>query len=642
MANFWEGKPICRICLKVLGSSGYSYMSEENIKEMMLYSVPEVDIYTSADPVICLMCHNMLVSVYKFKKKCINTEVILRTYRTRHHIDEDDEVELPKLIEELVRFNSYFNQQQYSNSLTVPFPAPEEAVVAQPEMTCGENTVDSDKNKHNIDNLTSPICTELDKPHIINPNILTSELPPQQPGAPVQMDVPHFYKAQFEPPLEALSNNPSIIPPNVPNIPENVFNCNKHLLQTFPMHFMASNASRELSYLNRHHFANSNHNHPMHQPAFAPHVPMQHFVNMNHNQFVNMPHPQLVNGNHGPVNVPVQVIGPNNTMQNVVVPLVITQKLGNAPLESFGYIEPSSSNLPVYHPGGGKLPRPTLNVNDFAKNVVVTPPAVPEIHARPREKTTEQRPTDGMKMLKVLLKRKIEMHPIESKRRLVVELERCPLIHSRMKKDDDRPSETNQKLFQCVGCMYMTTSSKFFTEHFKKCASAPKENCPNVEWKCTKCPYVTFDQKELFEHVRSLHADLQGLLCCKSCRFVTTEETLMKRHETVDRIKCPKCTHMFCSEESLQKHMERHEKNSCPFCAYSPADRSNLRRHLFAHSPVQIPCEFCDYRHSSPHVLKSHLKKYHNSVGIEDLDCKPNMTMEELIQDIKALIEATK
>ncbi|VEN61420.1 unnamed protein product [Callosobruchus maculatus] len=639
MANFWDGKPICRICLKVLGSSGYSYVNEDNIKEMILYSVPEVDIYTSADPVICLMCHNMLVNVYNFKKKCINTEVILRTYRTRHHIDEDGEVELPKLVEELVRFNSYFNQQQYNKSLSMPFPPPQEIVVSQTEKTCGENAIESDKNNQNVETLVSPISTEFDKPHIIDPNVLSRELPPQQQSAPSQMALPQFYETQFDTSLGSLSHDHTTIPPNVPNIPENISESNQQLLQNFPMHFMAPNASSQLVHLNRHHMVNSNHNHLMHQPSFGPHVPTQQFIN--HNQFVHMPHPQLVNGNQGAFNMPVHFINPNSTMQNVV-PLVVTQKLGNGPMETFRYVQPSSFNPPLYHPRGGNHPRPTMNVNDFAKNVVVKPPSVPKAPPRPREKTTEQRPTDGMKVLKVVLKRKLETHPIESKRRLVVKLERCPLIPSNNQNEDDRSPETNQKLFQCVGCMYMTTSSKFFTEHLKKCANAPKESDNDIELKCTKCPYVTCNQMDLREHVQSLHTPPKELLSCKSCRFVTMDEVLLKRHESEDRVKCPKCTHLFCSEENLQKHMERHEKNSCPFCAYSPADRSNLRRHIFAHSPVQIPCEFCDYRHSSPHVLRSHLKKYHNSVGIEDLDYKPNMSMEELIQDIKALIEATK
>nr|CAH7746467.1 unnamed protein product [Callosobruchus chinensis] len=559
MANFWDGKPICRICLKVLGSSCFSYVNEDNIKEMMLYSIPEVDIYTSADPVICLVCVNMLINVYNFKKKCLNTEVILRTYRTRHHIDEDGEVELPKLIEELVRFNSYSNQQQYNKSLSLPFPPPEGTTIPKPETTCAENTVVSDRNHQTDDNL--------------------ARLPPQQQSALTQMDLPQFYETQFDMSAVTFSDDPTVVPPNVPNIPENMSESNKHLLQTFPMHFMASNASSQLAHLNRHHLVNSNHNHPIHQPSFGPHVPTQQFINV-----VNM---QMVNGNQGPVHMPVQFINTNNAMPNVVVPL--------------------------------------MNVYDVAKNAVVTPPsAPPKTPPRRREKTTVQRPTDGKKVLKVALKRNIETHPIESKRRLVVELERCHLIPSSIQNEGDRSSECKQQLFQCVGCMYMTTSSKFFSEHSMKCANARKENRTNAEWKCTMCPY------------------LRGLLSCKSCRFTTTDKTLLKRHETEDRIKCSKCTHMFCSEENLQKHMERHEKNTCPFCAYSPADRSNLRRHIFSHSPVQIPCEFCDYRHSSPHVLKSHLKKYHNSVGIEDLDHKMNMSMEELIQDIKGLIETTK
>ncbi|XP_030759622.1 zinc finger Y-chromosomal protein 2-like [Sitophilus oryzae] len=89
-----EEKTICRTCLKLLDRTGFMYLDDENgyiknvgnIREILQFCIPELDLYVSSEPVICYQCLHILVQVYNFKMKCLNIESSIRTYITRHNL----------------------------------------------------------------------------------------------------------------------------------------------------------------------------------------------------------------------------------------------------------------------------------------------------------------------------------------------------------------------------------------------------------------------------------------------------------------------------------------------------------------------------------------------------------------------------
>ncbi|KAL1501366.1 hypothetical protein ABEB36_006697 [Hypothenemus hampei] len=93
---------VCRTCLKVLDTNGFSFIDDENgyvknvgnIREMIQFCVPELDLYVSSQPVICYQCLTALVQVYNFKIKCLNGENIIKAYLARNNLQDYNHVNL--------------------------------------------------------------------------------------------------------------------------------------------------------------------------------------------------------------------------------------------------------------------------------------------------------------------------------------------------------------------------------------------------------------------------------------------------------------------------------------------------------------------------------------------------------------------
>ncbi|KAH1003059.1 zinc finger and BTB domain-containing protein 41 [Dendroctonus ponderosae] len=97
-----ERSTVCRTCLRVLDKSGFTYMDDAsayvenvgNIREMVQFCVPELDLYVSSSPVICYQCLPILVQVYNFKIRCLNGENVIKSYINRNNLQEYNHVNL--------------------------------------------------------------------------------------------------------------------------------------------------------------------------------------------------------------------------------------------------------------------------------------------------------------------------------------------------------------------------------------------------------------------------------------------------------------------------------------------------------------------------------------------------------------------
>ncbi|CAG9770280.1 unnamed protein product [Ceutorhynchus assimilis] len=93
---------VCRCCLKVLDTTGFTYIDDENgyvdnvgnVREMLQFCVPELDLYVSTQPVICYNCLPILVQIYNFKIKCLNGENLIKSYITRNNLFDYNQVNL--------------------------------------------------------------------------------------------------------------------------------------------------------------------------------------------------------------------------------------------------------------------------------------------------------------------------------------------------------------------------------------------------------------------------------------------------------------------------------------------------------------------------------------------------------------------
>lgn len=225
------------------------------------------------------------------------------------------------------------------------------------------------------------------------------------------------------------------------------------------------------------------------------------------------------------------------------------------------------------------------------------------------------------------------------------------------------------KVFQCIGCMYLTTSETFFNEHRKQCTkdadkemeevNPPVEPIRDVLREVNAGDFSSessdSQKSPLKDDSRSVVGKIvpvEGKYYCEYCDYKTAIKGCYRRHvrtlhpesDILGDVVCSICNFRTLTEHNLKKHMIKHEPDyesvyRCPLCSYETEDRSNYRRHIFIHNPDTMQCEFCDYKNGSPYGIKNHIKKYHNSVGLEDVDCRTDTPIEEVLKDILAAIE---
>ncbi|XP_060533057.1 RE1-silencing transcription factor B-like [Cylas formicarius] len=113
-----EPNIICRTCLKVVETNKFTYIDDEtgyvqnvgNIREMLQFCIPELDLYVSSKPVICYVCLPILVTVYNFKIKCLSGENIIKGYITRNNLVDYNYVNLNCVLMDEVRVKNQDTQ----------------------------------------------------------------------------------------------------------------------------------------------------------------------------------------------------------------------------------------------------------------------------------------------------------------------------------------------------------------------------------------------------------------------------------------------------------------------------------------------------------------------------------------------------
>ncbi|XP_060532948.1 uncharacterized protein LOC132705969 isoform X1 [Cylas formicarius] len=99
---------VCRICLstKRKGKVYFGIDAENgiiknvnNIREMITFCEPEMDLYVSPNPVICETCIPNLVAAYNFKLKCFEVENVIRAYQSANELrDKAAQINLQDVI----------------------------------------------------------------------------------------------------------------------------------------------------------------------------------------------------------------------------------------------------------------------------------------------------------------------------------------------------------------------------------------------------------------------------------------------------------------------------------------------------------------------------------------------------------------
>ncbi|KAJ8939749.1 hypothetical protein NQ314_011035 [Rhamnusium bicolor] len=210
------------------------------------------------------------------------------------------------------------------------------------------------------------------------------------------------------------------------------------------------------------------------------------------------------------------------------------------------------------------------------------------------------------------------------------------------------PQNNRQELYECVNCTFVTTHLNFLLAHNTVCISDHEK----IDLKkCPHCPHVTNRQYALNKHINTMHTKAIWY-SCDLCNYRSTDSSCLRRHKrnvhpevTGNELCCHLCAYRCMTEYHLKKHLLKHDENTilqCQFCSYSTKDRSNFRKHIFIHNPKAQDCEFCDYKCVSPYQMKVHLKKYHHGVGMEDIDCRSEVSISEVVDDITAAINETQ
>ncbi|KAG5900041.1 hypothetical protein JTB14_009119 [Gonioctena quinquepunctata] len=630
---------ICRACLKIVEckaqSFGYIEDANGNLRDMLMCCVPEMDIYISTDPIICFPCIQVLITVYNFKSRCINTESIIRSYVQRNNLTEYNHVNLSCVVQDLIRINHYYKEKEERRIMAM------KAELAEQERQIGLNE---------IHQFNTSIANNI-PPHFLS-QLVMNDKPPYLEMTPKANNIPPH-------PLSPLAIDDR--PPNL-DLQPHVNNVLPHFLTPPVINDKPPNVYNDTDLNNP-----PKHTSPFAVPQSAP-------------QYLHSPsmHRSI------PVSIPSSLMGPIPPTRVFSIPanskntlLLLAPSPSNKPPQRI----PNENVPPLYFPNQSSASIP-LSVGD-------TEIQFKEAQSSKLEISREDSIVN-IANSEIEHSEKPFVHPIESKKRLVVRIPRSkitlPLENNEgdsedsneedvdmlenhgdilendvemsenhytnplylpedlnMNKDPKIPVEKSiNKIYNCT-CMYLTTSEALFNEHKKICKDATKKLV-----RCPHCPHVTNRPYALSKHINTMHTKAVWFLC-EYCTYRSTDRSCLRRHMRKNHeglpgkeSTCKICGYVCSTEYNLSKHMTKHEISTtlaCDFCSYISRDRSNFRKHIFTHNTKMLECEYCDYRNVSPYQMRYHLKKYHDGVGIEDIDCKSDRPISEVINDIKAAIE---
>ncbi|XP_018575775.1 RE1-silencing transcription factor B-like isoform X2 [Anoplophora glabripennis] len=547
-----------------------------------------MDTYVSSNPIMCFPCIQLLVTVYNFKTRCLNTETIIRSYIQRHNLSEYNHVSLSCVVQELIRLNNYFRDVQHRK-------------------------IDGDK--PNMENCPQNANGMPRVPCGPPQGIPGCQLRPSE-GQAVPMD------------HESVPGG-RVIEPNVQGVNVNV------------------NGSQIVA-----------------ENQFVPrHRDVEEHRGVMHGLPINS---VLLRNQDG-------TLESRNVTRDEIVPNYDTSNEGLENLNAQNYQKPIDSVVQNLH--CSEVENQNASSNDL-EGKEREKQDKESTTAQPEESTDDTTKTDTSQdnvTGSFASKSEVEKGPItENRPRLIIRICKNKITIPQNKnenlneKENEKmdvevngtempPPETDpfdayqpqddNELYQCSNCTFVTTHLDSYVIHKNVCGSELTEK------KCPHCSHVTNRQYALNKHINTMHTKSVWYIC-DSCPYRSTDSSCLRRHKRNvhperlgNDLMCQMCSYRCTTEYHLKKHMLKHTDNAplqCQFCSYSTRDRSNFRKHVFIHNPTPQGCEFCSYKCVSPYQMKLHLKKAHHGVGMEDVDCRSEVSISEVVQDISAAIKEAK
>ncbi|XP_074040384.1 uncharacterized protein isoform X2 [Leptinotarsa decemlineata] len=601
------------------------------------------DIYVSTDPIICFPCIQHLVNVYNFKTRCINTESIIRSYMQKNNLSEYGQVNLVCVVQDLLKINQYYKEQEEKRKLVM-------------RVENGVNNLSTHSNTKQIVNSVLPhgsaqvsanIMSPLSIPSPINniPHIDTQHLLNKNPD--------HISPSSKE--NSQLSSH--TIRPQIPSLPsQNSVSFSIPLGNVGPM----PPVTGLLSFQGK-----------PNGPVFllAPtnaSIPQNNILPQRIPSEPPPPPPLIYHANlhKSPT------LSQTETDMSVQDQGIRNQEMSSKGLDKELDTITKNKAKPFVHPIESKM-RLVIRI---PRSKISFPEETSEIE----DDDCDNKNNDSYEMENMREDVEMSENDCISPSDLYEEVNPCnePNFFEASNIYEEEPNscegptsceeqstyeepnlceesyacdETNMsaekhisKIYNCT-CMYLTTSETLFNEHKKNC----KNNSKNL-LRCPHCPHVTNRSYALSKHINTMHTKAVWFLC-EYCTYRSTDKSCLRRHMRKNHTEhssvecvCKVCGHVCSNQYNLSKHITKHEMSpplNCEFCSYSSKDRSNFRKHIFTHSIKELDCEFCSYHNVSPYQMRVHLKKFHDGVGIEDIDCQSDRPVSEIINDIKAAME---
>uniref|UniRef100_A0A6P7F8L6 B-cell lymphoma 6 protein homolog n=1 Tax=Diabrotica virgifera virgifera TaxID=50390 RepID=A0A6P7F8L6_DIAVI len=689
----FEEQFVCRACLKIVErttqSFGYVDDATGNLRDLLMCCVPELDIYVSSNPIICFGCIQGLIQVHNFKSKCINTENIIRTFMHKYKVPDEQLINLGSVVKDVVEVNKFHKQQEdlrrqflvdkriIGNPINSSCPPPliyHEGPIPSPT-SIPAPVQELERTPTTYEQVAGPVL-----PLIIDTDQLRSltsgsEQTPSplhyQPSASdqiLQVNPPRDHEPLMRPlpivHLQPMDNNP-------------INSFNPQLAQSMvPQQLQATGYGPAYTPIS------------IVQPQNVPLLSPQNRMSMSSSHGPPL-YPRFISSSMTPRYM-------SSTGGPQISPLNFVRLPPSTPVPT------SLSVGTMRHALANKLNSNTL-VNGLGVSSDVPPlVAIPLQQKRPAVESGSQNPIQRQESItNTNDKREPEYHPIEKKRRLVVRLPRMNFVlpsnsdavpsfnqtessnsygasteeqhdgHEVVPDDQEianfgtdvmqeeegsvirsenggvLPEHNIAKLYNCA-CMYLTTSQALFNEHKNKCQMSKIGS--KQTYKCPHCTHVTNRPYAINKHINTMHTKSVWFMC-ESCSYKSTDKSCLRRHvrknhEDPDPTKqypCHLCDMVMTNKYNFKRHLLKHDEAlsyDCEFCSYNCKDKSNFRKHLFTHSPKLLPCSLCAYNHVSPYQLRSHLKKHHEGVGVDKVDIKNDISIIELVDEIRTAINS--
>lgn len=146
-------------------------------------------------------------------------------------------------------------------------------------------------------------------------------------------------------------------------------------------------------------------------------------------------------------------------------------------------------------------------------------------------------------------------------------------------------------------------------------SSPPSQKSNDIDdlLRCSECEYLTTNRVSLKRHIRRKHQS--GVFTCDSCDFTTTQPgnlDLHMRNHRVELLQCTHCNYSTTHSGHMNTHMRKHAGTllQCDQCDYVTAYANELKIHVRKHTGELLQCDQCDFTSIDSRNLKVHMRKH--------------------------------